>query len=112
MKLEPNMEERRCMLTDGNLLEAHTWKGLLESSGICVELKGEALLGGAGELPVGVQNVELWVKISQYDLACQQLATLDSKGPQWVCVNCHEVNESSFELCWNCTSEKCAKKYP
>lgn len=34
------------MVTGGNLLQAHMWRGLLETSGIEVKLLGEALLGG------------------------------------------------------------------
>ena len=55
------MEKRNRLVAGGNLLQAHTWKGLLEACGIEVQLKGEALLGGIGELPVDLQNVELWV---------------------------------------------------
>lgn len=40
------MEERKVMVAGGNLLQAHTWKGMLETSGLRVELRGEALLGG------------------------------------------------------------------
>ena len=39
------MEERSRMVAGGNLLQAHTWKGLLETSGIEIELRGEALHG-------------------------------------------------------------------
>ncbi|WP_394200976.1 DUF2007 domain-containing protein [Shewanella waksmanii] len=100
------MEQRYRMVAGGNLLQAHTWKGLLESSGIAVELKGEALLGGIGELPVDLQNVELWVPEEQYEQAKTQLATLDTDGPKWQCVQCHEMNEGSFELCWHCSAER------
>jgi len=100
------MDDKMQLLAAGNLLEAHTWKGMLESSGISVELKGEALLGGVGELPTGIQNVELWVYQSDYQSAKKQMASLNAERPQWKCVNCHEVNESSFELCWNCSAER------
>jgi len=103
------MEERRRLVAGGNLLQAHTWKGLLESCGIEVELKGEALLGGIGELPVDLQNVELWVCESQYELAKTQLESLNADGPQWQCVKCHEMNEDSFELCWQCSAERCVQ---
>lgn len=100
------MEERKRFIAGGNLLQAHTWKGLLEASGIRVELKGEALLGGIGELPVDMQSVELWVNETQYSDAHRQLATLDVQGPQWQCVQCHEMNDANFELCWQCSAER------
>ncbi|GIU15527.1 MULTISPECIES: DUF2007 domain-containing protein [unclassified Shewanella] len=103
------MEEQTRLVAAGNLLEAHTWKGMLEASGIQVELKGEALLGGVGELPTGIQNVELWVADSQYESAKKQMASLNAQCPKWKCVNCHEINESSFELCWNCSAERSEK---
>ncbi|QSX28860.1 DUF2007 domain-containing protein [Shewanella cyperi] len=100
------MEERKCLLTGGNLLQAHTWKGLLQISGIEVELRGEALLGGIGELPVDLQNVELWVSQSQLPQAQAQLNSLQCDLPKWQCVQCHEFNEGSFELCWHCSAER------
>ena len=101
------MEERSRMVAGGNLLQAHTWKGLLETSGIEVELRGEALLGGIGELPVDLQNVELWVFESKYELAKAQLESLNAEGPRWRCVKCQEMNEASFDLCWQCGTESC-----
>ncbi len=100
------MEERSRLVASGNLLQAHSWKGMLETSGIAVELKGEALLGGIGELPANLQDVELWVAESQYELALAQLESLNSITPQWLCVQCHEINEGNFELCWNCCAER------
>ncbi|BDM63848.1 zinc-finger-like domain-containing protein [Shewanella sp. NFH-SH190041] len=101
------MEARKCLVAGGNLLQAHTWKGLLEAGGIVVELRGEALMGGVGELPVDLQTVELWVDEQQLDAARQQLAQLEAQQPQWQCVQCQEFNEASFELCWQCSAERC-----
>ncbi|MDH1469804.1 DUF2007 domain-containing protein [Shewanella sp. GD03713] len=100
------MEERKTLVAGGNLLQAHTWKGLLEACGIHVELRGEALLGGVGELPAGLHNVELWVRESQLAKAQAQLSALDVVSPQWQCVQCHEMNEGNFELCWHCSAER------
>ncbi|GAA0789549.1 MULTISPECIES: DUF2007 domain-containing protein [Pseudomonadati] len=100
------MEQRKVLLTGGNLLQAHTWKGLLETSGIDVDLRGEALMGGVGELPVDMQTVELWIDPEQLNAAQTLLASLDVEQPQWQCVQCHEQNEGSFELCWQCSSPR------
>ncbi|WP_394129820.1 DUF2007 domain-containing protein [Shewanella maritima] len=100
------MEQRKVFLTGGNLLQAHTWKGLLETRGITVELKGEALMGGVGELPVDMQNVELWVMEQQLELAQSVLDSQDAQRPQWQCMQCHEINDGNFELCWQCSAQK------
>ncbi|GGI83365.1 putative signal transducing protein [Shewanella gelidii] len=100
------MEQRKCFVVGGNLLQAHTWKGLLESFGLDVELRGEALLGGVGELPADMQNVELWVPEPQLAEANSQLALLDVQSAKWKCVQCHEINEGSFDLCWQCSAER------
>ncbi|QIR15032.1 DUF2007 domain-containing protein [Shewanella aestuarii] len=100
------MEQRKVLLTGGNLLQAHTWKGLLESSGISVDVRGEALMGGVGELPVDMQTVELWVDCEQLTASQALLASLDVEQPSWQCVQCHEMNDGSFELCWQCTSPR------
>lgn len=100
------MEERTRLVAGGNLLQAHSWKGMLEACGIEVELRGEALLGGIGELPTDLQDVELWVTESQYEAARAQLETLNTESPQWQCLKCHEMNEGSFELCWHCSAER------
>lgn len=100
------MEERKTLIAGGNLLQAHTWKGLLEACGIQVELRGEALLGGVGELPATLYNVELWVRESQLAQAQAQLSVLDVISPQWQCLQCHENNDGSFELCRHCSAER------
>ncbi|MGL5359904.1 MAG: DUF2007 domain-containing protein [Shewanella sp.] len=100
------MEERKQLVAGGSLLQAHTWKGLLEQSGIHVELRGEALLGGIGELPAQLGGVELWVRDGQVAKAQSLLQALEVDSPQWQCVQCHEINEGSFELCWQCSAER------
>ncbi|MCL1141592.1 putative signal transducing protein [Shewanella gaetbuli] len=100
------MEQQKVLLTGGNLLQAHTWKGLLETSGIGVDLRGEALMGGVGELPVDMQTVELWIDAEHLPAAKNLLANLDVVHPQWQCVQCNEVNDGSFELCWQCSSPR------
>ena len=45
----------------GNVTEAHVIRGLLEQHGIRVQLLGEHLSSGFGELPAEVTEVELRV---------------------------------------------------
>ncbi|MGL4614493.1 putative signal transducing protein [Shewanella sp.] len=100
------MEERKHLVASGDLIQAHTWKGLLEQSGIHVELRGEALLGGMGELPTQLHPVELWVGDAQCLQAQAILKALEVESPPWQCVQCHELNAGSFELCWQCSAER------
>lgn len=100
------MEHIKCLVAAGNILEAHTWKGLLETLGIEVELRGEALMGGVGELSTDQQNIELWVLSHNADLARNELAKLKIDQANWYCLQCNEKNEGNFEICWHCGEEK------
>ena len=44
-----------------NVIEAHLIKGLLEQANIDVLLKGEALQGALGEIPLDQAKVSVWV---------------------------------------------------
>ncbi len=92
-------------------LEAHSLKGLLETAGIEVRLKGESLYSGMGELPATVLEVTLWVEDIQLSKATQLLAEYeDSSAQPWYCSGCGELNESNFEICWNCQKERNSSK--
>ncbi|GLS82934.1 DUF2007 domain-containing protein [Paraferrimonas haliotis] len=99
------MEVKNVFVVSANLLEAHTWKGLLENQGIPVELRGETLLGATGELPADVQQVEVWVDEAHLQQARAHLDALQVPKERWTCIQCNEENEGNFELCWNCSSE-------
>ncbi len=95
----------KCLLAKGTLIEIHAWKGLLETQGIDVELKGEALLGATGEFGFDASYAEVWVLKSKENEAKQLLDSTKHLGAQWICKECAEENESSFELCWQCGAE-------
>lgn len=88
-------------------LEAYSLKGMLEASGLDVQLKGESLYSGMGELPASVLEVTLWVPEHQVLQAQQLLAGYEDQADQpWFCSGCGEQNESNFEICWQCQKEK------
>ena len=88
-------------------LEAHSLKGLLETSGIEVRLKGESLYSGMGELPASVLEVTLWVEDIQQGKATQLLDEYENNNTHlWYCSGCGELNESNFEICWQCQKER------
>lgn len=88
-----------------NSLEAHSLKGMLESMGIEVVLKGESLASATGELPADVIAVTLWV---EEVLELKALAALRDYEAQvetiWFCSGCGEENGGSFDVCWQCGS--------
>ena len=94
-----------CLLAKGTLIEIHAWKGLLETQGIDVELKGEALLGAIGEFGLDASYAEVWVSKSKIDIARELLESTRNQGEAWLCRECGEKNESSFEICWQCGVE-------
>ncbi|KMV28945.1 DUF2007 domain-containing protein [Photobacterium swingsii] len=87
-----------------NSLEAHCLKGLLESDNIAVKLTGENLSSAAGELPANVVEVSLWVDEPDRVKAASILQRYEQSqnGQAWRCVQCHEVNDAQFEVCWQC----------
>lgn len=94
-----------CLLAKGTLIEIHTWKGLLETQGIDVKLKGEALLGATGELGIEAAYAEVWVHKNQIEAARAILDSTKNQCVPWLCRECGEKNESTFELCWQCGAE-------
>ncbi|MDF2186741.1 putative signal transducing protein [Grimontia hollisae] len=88
-----------------NSLEAHSLKGMLESMGIEVVLKGESLASATGELPADVIAVTLWVEELREKKALAALKEYEAQGDTiWFCSGCGEENGGSFELCWQCGS--------
>ncbi len=86
-----------------NLIQAHCIKGLLEQAGIDVNLQGEALQGAIGELPAVGMSVDIRVEQAKLKQAKQLIQTFENTPQsQWLCQDCHEMNESTFEICWHC----------
>ena len=80
-------------------------KNLLVENGLHVFLKNEFALGGAGELAAIDTWVELWIEDElEYDIAKSIIAQMTSTEchEDWVCSNCKEANDVSFEQCWSC----------
>lgn len=88
-------------------LEANLLRGLLEAQGVKVQLSGELLQGGGGELPLA-EGVRLWVQARQLALAQQLLHAYESEegDHDWRCLECHEINGAAFDLCWQCGAPK------
>ncbi|GAA5191042.1 putative signal transducing protein [Ferrimonas gelatinilytica] len=85
-----------------NVLEANAIKGALEHQGLMVRLLGEALGGGAGELPMETQEVRLLVERCALPRAQELLAHYQQSLVPWQCADCGEQNDGHFETCWRC----------
>jgi len=82
---------------------------ILHSHGIETRVENNFLSGAMGEIPV----FECWPKLFVVDEALYKKALdivteeLINKQPAaaWICNQCQESNEGSFELCWSCGAE-------
>jgi hypothetical protein len=60
----------------------------------------------------GISNIfhELWILSDQdYQKALSIIDTEIENPPQkepWLCAQCNEENDGSFEICWQCQSEQ------
>jgi len=87
-----------------NTLVNHA-KNILENEGIKVILKNEHASTG---MHPQFMYLELWVENdSDEENALNLLSILDSNesSPEWVCPECDEKNDVSFEICWSCKYE-------
>ena len=97
------------VFTCSNSFELQAFKAELERIGIPYFVKNQYISSVVGELPFTEAWPELWVlNESDAELAvtsCQKVEK-DMLKPrsQWECTACGEINESSFEYCWQCES--------
>lgn len=98
----------RMVFTNDNRIIVGNAKNILESHGFEIFLKNEYASSAVGELSAFDAWLELWViNDKDYARACSVLEHALSKkdAPPWVCNNCNEDNDASFELCWNCGTD-------
>ncbi|SHE65115.1 Putative signal transducing protein [Modicisalibacter ilicicola DSM 19980] len=91
------------------LLVGHV-RNLLESAGIPCELHNMTLGGGAGELPLGECEPEVWVAVHNRARA-EGLINEALDGPReptqaWCCPHCGERLEGVFDTCWRCAANR------
>ncbi|HVG58474.1 MAG TPA: hypothetical protein VNA24_07945 [Hyalangium sp.] len=89
--------------------EARLLAGLMEASGLSVEVRGEALAPLSGEVPSTETWVELWVWPQDVEAARQLVADLEENqeaaNKEVRCPRCQEENPGNFEVCWSCGVE-------
>lgn len=86
------------------LLVSHV-RNVLAAADIPVELRNMTLGGGAGELPLGECEPEVWVaphnRARAEALIRDAMAGSDDRA-DWTCPGCGETLEGVFETCWQC----------
>ncbi|MCC5881253.1 MAG: DUF2007 domain-containing protein [Halomonas sp.] len=90
------------------LLVSHV-RNVLAAADIPVELRNMVLGGGAGELPLGECEPEVWVAPHNREHAEALIhAAMSGPGetPGWHCPNCGETLEGVFDTCWRCGTTK------
>nr|WP_299243890.1 DUF2007 domain-containing protein [uncultured Halomonas sp.] len=91
------------------LLVGHV-RNVLENAGLPCELRNMTLGGGAGELPLGECEPEVWVAPHNRARA-ETLIEEALNGPRepaqvWRCPRCDELLEGVFDTCWQCGRAK------
>jgi putative signal transducing protein len=79
-------------------------QNIIENAGISVMLKNEFAGGAAGDLVPLETWMEVWVEDEDVEKASSIIETSFSKTDDqgWVCSQCSEYNDASFDYCWNC----------
>jgi len=84
-------------------------KQLLDANGIPCYLKNEFISGAIGEVSPLDSQPEVWLmddewKVRAQSLIDNHLAEYESRKTQadWQCRQCSEVNDASFDVCWQC----------
>lgn len=94
--------------------EAHLVKDVLETRGICAEVRGEALWGTRGEIPLTPDTLPtVWVlddlqapeavRIVEEYLSS---ASAGLEAQRWRCPVCCEQLEPQFSECWKCGANR------
>ncbi|PMR76213.1 putative signal transducing protein [Billgrantia endophytica] len=98
----------RVFAHSNGLLVSHV-RNVLAAAGISVELRNMTLGGGAGELPLGECEPEVWVAPHNREHAEAVIHVAMTGGgdrPAWTCPGCGEDLEGAFETCWQCGSAR------
>lgn len=88
-------------------IEANLIRGLLANEGIPAELTGEGLVGAYSGVPK-LCEVRILVPEDRRAAAETVLRRYDegrrrpARLRDWVCPDCGESNDPSFEICWHC----------
>ncbi len=93
-----------CIYRGAGPTDAYLLRHFLEGNEIRALVRGD-LVSLRGEIPIGEAWPSLWVPEADRERA--EALVRRYHGPQlvhprWSCPGCREVNEATFEWCWNC----------
>lgn len=95
----------RVFAHSNTLLVSHI-HNVLVAAGIPAKLRNMTLGGGAGELPLGECEPEVWVAPHNREraeaLIRESLEGARGSTPDWTCRQCGERLEGVFDTCWRC----------
>jgi hypothetical protein len=83
-------------------------RNIIEAQKIEVFIKNEYAQGAVGEVSAFDAWPEIWVvNDNDFDRAMEIVNSSQriENTVDWICKNCAEENDSSFEVCWKCQSE-------
>jgi hypothetical protein len=94
------------IFSDSDRLKVHQIQQLLEGQGIECFLKNEFAIGAMGETAPLDSLPEVWLldagNASKAKHIIEQFESPPQRSSTWVCKNCQETNEPTFEICWQC----------
>ncbi|GLX87076.1 hypothetical protein tloyanaT_33290 [Thalassotalea loyana] len=86
----------------------HNVKNMVEAQGIEVFIKNEFAQGAVGDISAFDAWPELWVvDDADFERATNiiEASQKNTYSSDWICNNCQEVNDASFDICWQCQEE-------
>ena len=99
----------RLIYTHPNLLIVGAMRNALDELGIETEIRNDILGGAAGEIAPGETWIELWVvNDEQAPAAMRRIQEIERQPDEeeWDCHHCEEPNPATFELCWQCQTQR------
>lgn len=99
----------KLIFTQQDRLLVNNARNIVESAGIETVLKNEYAAGAAGDLSPFDTWLELWVvNDADYVDAMKIIEAISSNKSEgdWVCANCGERNDASFDICWQCQHDR------
>lgn len=98
----------KLIYTNENRIMVLNVKNVLMSHGLDVVLNNEFASSASGGLAPFDTWPEVWLlNNDDFDKAKKVIdsITLESNLDNWLCKNCQEENNQSFDFCWNCHTE-------
>lgn len=96
-----------------NAQDAFIIKAALLDAGIEARVVGDNLQNAVGDLTAAAITPSVLVRPEQLEQARMTVADQmarrqlhSSPASEWICPQCSESNDSSFEICWNCQHER------